>query len=95
MTPLPIYPGSELDWTVTLPEAFPVQKILNFIKTLEVPLLKKVGVQDLYTSEKLGKGLKNLTLRFLYRDDDKTLEQEAVEAVHPNIVSAVLNLIEK
>jgi phenylalanyl-tRNA synthetase beta chain len=95
MIPLPIYPGSERDWTVTLPEVFPVEKILNLIKAIEAPLLKEALVRDLYRSEKLGKDLKNLTLRFVYRDDAKTLEQEEVDAAHKNIITTVLSLIEK
>lgn len=92
MTPVPIYPGSVRDWTVTLPEAFPAEKIVHLIQAIEAPLLKEVFIWDLYRSDKLGKDLKNLTLRFVYRDDAKTLEQEEVDVLHKKIVSQVSSL---
>jgi phenylalanyl-tRNA synthetase beta chain len=95
MTPVPIYPGSVRDWTVTLPEVIPAEKILHLIQAIEAPLLKEVFIWDLYRSDKLGKNLKNLTLRFVYRDDTKTLEQEEVDALHTRIVSEVSSLIEQ
>ncbi len=95
MSPVPIYPGSVRDWTVTLPEAIPAEKILHLIKAIEAPLLKEVSIWDLYRSEKLGKDLKNLTLRFVYRDEAKTLEQEEVDVLHQRIVQEVSSLVER
>ena len=95
MAPVPIYPGSVRDWTVTLPEAIPAEKILHLIQAIEAPLLKEVFIWDLYRSDKLGKDVKNLTLRFVYRDDAKTLEQEDVDALHTKIVSQVSSLVDK
>ncbi len=93
MVPLPVYPSSERDWTVTLPESYPVEQVLELIRAIEAPLLKGVKVWDLYRSEKIGKDVKNLTLRFVYRDDKKTLEQEEVDSVHAKIVSQVASCL--
>lgn len=90
MQPLPIYPASERDWTLTLKEEIPIQDLLTKIKSNASPLLEAVSLLDIYRSDKLGAGQKNVTLRFVYRDNAKTVEQEAVEAEHQRLTSTVL-----
>lgn len=91
--PLPLYPGSERDWTITLSEAQPIAKVFEAIKGAQSQLLETVSLLDIYQSDKLGKGLKNATFRFLYRDQEKTVSQEVVDAEHGNIIAKVLSLI--
>ncbi len=90
MTPLPLYPGSDRDWTVTIKSTLSGGKILEAIKTLRSKLLKNVEVIDLYEGEKLPPGEKNITLRFSYRSDKGTVEQAAVEKEHLRITEKVL-----
>jgi phenylalanyl-tRNA synthetase beta chain len=87
MSPLPSYPGSERDWTVTFKEEAPYQTILEHLKSISSRLLKQVSLLDLYRSEKLGSGKKNITLRFSYRDDQKTISLETVEKEHHRILA--------
>lgn len=93
MQPLPIYPASERDWTLTLKEEIPIQDLFTKIKSNASPLLEAVSLLDIYRSDKLGAGQKNVTLRFVYRDNAKTVEQEAVEAEHRRLVTEVSSLI--
>lgn len=86
MKPLPIYPCSERDWTVTVAEEMPIQSLLNNIHAVDSRLLEEVTLLDIYRSEKLGAGLKNVTIHFVYRDKEKTIEQEAVDAEHKRII---------
>lgn len=89
MQQIPVYPGSERDWTLTLQEAIPVEKVLDAVKAQSSRLLENVSLQDIYRSDKLGKGLKNVTLRFFYRDRTKTISQEKVDSEHGRIVENV------
>lgn len=86
---LPIYPGSERDWTLTVSEGLPADEILQAVKRVSSPFLEKAFLYDIYRSDKLGKELKNVTLRFSYRDLSKTIAQETVDAEHARIVESV------
>lgn len=85
--PLPQYPGSERDWTKTFKTTATVETILKTLQTIPSRLLKEVSLIDLYTSPNLGEDKKNLTFRFQYRDDKKTVEFETVEKEHHRILS--------
>lgn len=89
MAPLPIYPGSARDWTLTLKDETPIGLILNTANAIPSKFLQYIELLDLYKSEKIGKDRKNVTLRFYYRDKDKTMEFEEVEKEHARIVSMV------
>ncbi len=83
------FPGSEIDWTITLDERIPIETILSSIRALPSRLLEKVIFLDLYKSEQIGKDKKNATFRFFYRDTEKTLAFETVEKEHARIINAV------
>lgn len=90
MRPLPVYPGSDRDWTVTLREEVPVEKVFAAIRALASPYLEEVSLLDVYRSDKLGKDLKNVTFRFVYREKDKTIDQATVDAEHQRLIHLVL-----
>ncbi|MEI8126026.1 MAG: phenylalanine--tRNA ligase subunit beta, partial [Parachlamydiaceae bacterium] len=89
MQPLPIYPGSERDLTLTLNESIAIDVILNAVYAVHSKYLENVSVMDVYRSDKLGAGLKNVTFRFSYRDREKTIAQEIVDAEHTRIVQTI------
>lgn len=93
MQPIPIYPGSERDWTITLEEGTPIADVFAAIYSTNSRLLENVALADIYRSDKLGKGLKNVTFNFLYRDKDKTIAQEKVDGEHARITANVLKVI--
>lgn len=88
---LPIYPGSERDLTITLPDELPIETILDKIYSLRSSLLEKVELTSLYKSEKIGTDKKNATFRFVYRRLDKTLTFEEAEKEHNRICDALLS----
>lgn len=90
MAPLPLYPSSSRDWTVTISEEIPVGVLLEKIKTIPSKRLESVLLLDVYRSEGLGSDRKNVTLRFIYRDRDKTLSIEAVENEHARIIQKLI-----
>src|SRR5262249_4082151 len=89
MTEVPIYPGSTRDLTLTLDDHVPAQSILDTIRAIPSTLLEKVFVSDLFKSERIGKGKKNVTYHFIYRDKTQTVSQKAVDAEHARIVAQI------
>jgi phenylalanyl-tRNA synthetase beta chain len=82
-----VYPCSERDLTMTLADEIPIDEIFQIIYKGSYKYLEKASLKDVYKSEKIGKENKNVTFRFVYRDNKKTIAQEAVDAEHARIVS--------
>ncbi|WP_194848341.1 phenylalanine--tRNA ligase subunit beta [Candidatus Neptunochlamydia vexilliferae] len=89
MTPLPQFPGSERDWTVTVQHDVPMGSFSNVLKAFPSKLLKEFYLLDLYESEKIGKDRKNVTFRFVYRNDRQTIEQPQVDKEHERMIRFV------
>lgn len=86
MQQIPLYPGSERDWTITLKEDVQIAVVFDAVYAEPSALLVDLALLDVYQSDKLGKGLKNVTFRFFYRDSTKTIAQEEVDAEHARII---------
>ena len=84
--PLSAFPSSERDWTFTLPLKEDVEPILDKINEIKSFKLEKVKVLDLYINPQKT-DVKNITLRFIYRDSKKTLSFEEVEKEHNKILN--------
>lgn len=90
MENIPIYPGSERDWTITLKEEINLLHILHLIKNVPSNYRKGIRLLDIFRGEKLSPGMKNVTLRFIYRDDEKTISQESVDKEHNRLVQETM-----
>lgn len=95
MAPLPIYPGSERDWTITLLEETPVADVLKVLKAIPSKLLDEVTLLDLYRSDRLGNERKNATFHFVYRDLTKTVSLEEVDREHGRVTQEALQKLGK
>jgi phenylalanyl-tRNA synthetase beta chain len=89
MRPLPIFPGSERDLTVTLSEDVAIDQIFKAFRSVRSSFLESITLLDIYRSDKLGHGLKNVTFRFFYRDWEKTISQDKVDAEHARITASI------
>lgn len=92
MRPLPSFPSSTRDWTATLPESTAIGTLFDKIASLNSKQLESVMLLDVYRSETLGSERKNVTLRFIYRDPNKTLSIEEIESEHKKIVDKLIEL---
>ncbi len=92
LVPLPMYPGSQRDWTVQLPEAVAIAEVLCDIRQMRSQLLEDVFLLDLFRKEA---GLKAATFRFSYRHAKKTLPSEAVDREHDRLVGALEKNLQK
>ncbi len=86
MKPLGLFPASERDWTLPLNPKTNISTIFDAIKSVPVPLLEQFQLIDLYSSGQTF----NVTFRFVYRDRNKTVSFEEVEAAHGKLVEEVL-----
>lgn len=89
MKPLPLFPSSERDWTVTLPKTLHFEEILAKIYHARPALLEAVSLKALFEHEKFGKDAHNVTIHFVYRDREKTISQEEVDRAHNELISSV------
>ncbi len=86
---LPLYPASERDWTLTLQKKTPIADVLHCIKAEASSLLENVFLLSVFESEKIGLDRKNVTWRFVYRDRQKTIGSDTVEAIHTDLLQKV------
>lgn len=93
MEPLPLYPSSERDWTVTASKKVSFEELFHLIESAKSPLLEDVSLVTIYESEKLGADQHNLTLRFVYRDKQKTVSQQEVDTEHARLVAKASDYI--
>lgn len=89
MTPLPQYPSSERDWTLTIDSTTPIEALYQSIDSSNTPLLKQTYLLDVFESEKIGADQKNVTFRFVYRDDKKTVSMQGVDKAHTHLQTYV------
>ena len=91
--PLPQFPGSARDWTLTVCESVTNAEISTLIASVPSRLLKKVAPVAIYRSADVGEGWKSVTYRFTYRDDRKTISAKAVEAEQARIQKSVVQAL--
>lgn len=89
MKPLPQFPSSTRDWTITLDVSCPVQQVFDFIEQQHSSILENIFLLDIYYHEKLEKEWKNVTFRFIYRDLHQTVAFKTVEEEHARITKNV------
>jgi phenylalanyl-tRNA synthetase beta chain len=93
--PLPLYPSTERDWTVTLPRKLQCETLFEMIRSFHSPLFEKAELVDLYLMKQEAGTLHNATVRFTYRDQLKTISFEEAEAVHAKLMNHVVQAIER
>ena len=87
--PLPLFPSSCRDWTLSLQKECPIGEVLHLFDAFESKLLKQFLLLDVYEGSKTKVGYKNVTFRLTYRDDQKTVEQSQVDKEHALLVDHV------
>ncbi|MFN0064931.1 MAG: hypothetical protein ACKVOH_01705, partial [Chlamydiales bacterium] len=90
MRPLPLYPSSSRDWTVTVPRTLSAMRLFSEMEQAKTKLVEEISLIDVYHSEKLGSEVKNMTFRFVYRDHSKTISVQEVEREHEQLTSQIM-----
>lgn len=75
----PAFPGIERDVSFIVDEATTWGKISSELASLKVPLLEKVAFISTFRGAQIGKAKKSITVRFTFRDQERTLRHEEVD----------------
>ncbi|MBS1795722.1 MAG: phenylalanine--tRNA ligase subunit beta [Acidobacteria bacterium] len=84
--PLPVYPSVERDVSLLVKRTVSFEAIKKSIGGLGFELLKKVEFVDVYEGKGVPDDERSLTLRLVYRSDERTLVEAEVEPVHTAIL---------
>jgi phenylalanyl-tRNA synthetase beta chain len=84
--PLPVFPSIVRDVSLLVKRDVSFSKIRQAIESQGYELLKKVEFVDLYEGKGMADDERSLTLRFEYRNDERTLRDEEVDEIHKQIL---------
>lgn len=85
------FPSVSRDLSILIPKDFSYERVKNCIEKLKLEFLESFRVVDLYDDESL-KGQFSLTINFVFRSLDKTLEEAEVVACMDKILESLENL---
>ncbi len=66
-----------------------MEEPLDFIRSLNEPLLESVEIFDIFRSDQIGTGKKSIGYRLTYRAEDRSLTDEEVNTLHVELVRQV------
>lgn len=87
--PLPKYPAVTRDISLTVDEEVTVGAIEEVIFGNGGAILEDVALFDVYRGVQVGEGKKSVAFALTYRDLEKTLTDEEVNAVHSKVLEAL------
>jgi phenylalanyl-tRNA synthetase beta chain len=88
-TPLPRYPAVYRDIALVLPEAVPAAQVAEVLNQHGRPWLVEARLFDVYTGDPVPAGKRSLAFRLSYRDPERTLTDDLVNAHHQKVVAAL------
>ncbi|MGA2028189.1 MAG: phenylalanine--tRNA ligase subunit beta [Syntrophobacteraceae bacterium] len=86
---LPKFPPVPRDIALIADEKMPVEEPFDFICSLNEPLLESVEIFDIFRSDQIGTGKKNIGYRLTYRAEDRSLTDEEVNVLHAELIRKV------
>jgi phenylalanyl-tRNA synthetase beta chain len=87
--PLPIYPSVERDVSILVKRNIPFAEIKQAIEAQGFELLRKIEFVDVYEGKGVADDERSLTIRLIYRSDERTLIESEVESVHNQILTTL------
>jgi phenylalanyl-tRNA synthetase beta chain len=84
--PLPVYPSIERDVSLLVKRNISFAEIKQAIESEGFELLRKVEFVDVYEGKGVADDARSLTIRLVYRSDERTLIESEVETVHNQIL---------
>lgn len=87
--PLPIYPAVERDVSLLVKRSVAFAEIRQAIESEGFELLRKIEFVDIYEGKGVADDERSLTVRLVYRSDERTLIESEVEAVHSRILKVL------
>lgn len=87
--PLPVYPSIERDVSVLVKRNVSFAEIRQAVESEGFELLRSIEFVDIYEGKGVADDERSLTVRFVYRSDERTLIESEVESVHSRILSVL------
>jgi phenylalanyl-tRNA synthetase beta chain len=84
--PLPRYPAVYRDIALVLPEAVPAAQVAEALREHGKPWLVEARLFDVYVGEQVAPGKRSLAFRLSYRDPERTLTDDLINAYHQKLV---------
>ena len=91
---LPRYPAVERDFALVVDQAFSSQRIIDWVKNLNEPLIESVEAFDEYRGAPISEGKKSLAYKISYRAGDRTLTDAEVNSLHQELIQRMGNLFD-
>lgn len=89
---VPKFPAVERDIAIIVDEKVEVGQIEKAITKKGKKILESITLFDIYRDEKIGEGKKSVAYSLIFRDKNKTLNDEEINNVMTNIVSELEKL---
>jgi phenylalanyl-tRNA synthetase beta chain len=84
--PLAMYPSIERDWTLTVPESLSYQELYDTVRQYAGTFVESITLKSIFRHERIGNDKKNVTLRIVFRDQEKTLTSNEVDEGYAKLV---------
>ena len=89
--PIPKYPAAPRDMTVIVDKTIEAAKIIGHVEKLDENLIETLFLFDVFEGKPIPRGKKSLSLRIVYRSNQRTLEDDEVNLLHKNITEGLIN----
>jgi phenylalanyl-tRNA synthetase beta chain len=90
---LPRFPAVVRDVAVVVDEAFPSDRVIEFVTGRRHELIESVVMFDQYVGAPLPPGKKSLAYSVAYRAADRTLTDDEVNRVHAEVIGALTHAL--
>jgi phenylalanyl-tRNA synthetase beta chain len=87
--PLPRYPAVYRDIALVLPDSIPAARVAEALYAHGQPWLVEARLFDVYAGDPVPTGKRSLAFRLSYRDPERTLTDDLVNAHHQSLVAAL------
>jgi phenylalanyl-tRNA synthetase beta chain len=83
---LPRFPAVQRDLALVVPSDVTAGEVEAAIRGMNLPLLTRLALFDVYTGEQIGKGRRSLAWSLTFQAPDRTLTDKEVNDLHARIV---------
>jgi phenylalanyl-tRNA synthetase beta chain len=90
MAPIPRFPSTARDITVIIDKDIESARLLDTVAQFGETLVKDLYLFDVFAGDPLPAGKKSISFRVVYQSDDRTLEDETVNAIHHHLTHRLI-----
>ncbi len=86
---LPLFPCSERDWTIIVPNRVTFAQIRELIERERPEIVENFYLLNLYQNPQENRESYHMSIRFIYRKERETIAYETVEKEHQKLIDSV------